>query len=67
MNVELNSICNDLLAIQLDDGVIDLSWAIDTDRLKDILDDEIEKILNFREKVNFVIQIDNVNTFDSIT
>lgn len=66
MNVELNSICNDLLAIQLDDGVIDLSWAIDTDRLKDILDDEIEKILNFREKVNFVIQIDNVNTFDSI-
>ena len=62
-----SSLCNDLLAIQLDDGIIDLSWAIDTDTIKTILEnDDIEKILNFNSQIDFDIQIDNVETFDSI-
>lgn len=62
-----SSICYDLLAIQLGDGVLDLSWAVDTDTLKEILEENgIKKILNFQDNVDFLIQIDNVNTFDSI-
>lgn len=62
-----SSLCNDLLVIQLDDGIIDLSWAIDTDTIKTILEnDDIEKILNFNSQIDFDIQIDNVETFDSI-
>lgn len=61
------SLCNDLLAVQLDDGVIDLSWGIDTDKLKELLQQQgIQKILDFKNKVDFDIQIDNVDTFDSI-
>lgn len=62
-----NSLCNDLLSVQLKDGVIDLSWAVDTDLLKHILqENSIEKILNFNENIDFDIQIDNVDSFDSI-
>lgn len=62
-----SSLCNDLLMVQLDNGIIDLSWAIDTDTLKIILEsNDIEKILNFNSQIDFDIQIDNVDTFDSI-
>lgn len=62
-----SSLCNDLLMVQLDNGIIDLSWAIDTDTLKTILEsNDIEKILNFNSQIDFDIQIDNVDTFDSI-
>ena len=62
-----NSICYDLLAIPLEDGILDISWAVDTDTLKSVLENQnIQKILNFQENVDFIIQIDNVDSFDSI-
>jgi len=62
-----NSICYDLLAIPLEDGILDISWSVDTDTLKTIFENEgVQKILNFQDKVDFIIQIDNVDSFDSI-
>ena len=68
MNIQLDKICYDLLAIPLEDGILDLSWSVDTDSLMEILKDNysIDKILNFQDKIDFSIQIDSVNTFDSI-
>lgn len=67
MNVTLDSICNDLLAIQLDNGLLDISWSVDTDSLKTKLQNQyIQKVLNLREQLDFEIQIDSVDTFDSI-
>ena len=67
MNINIGNICNDLLAIQLDDGIFDLSWALDTDQLKDILEENyIQKILNLQDNIDFIIEVDSVNTFDSI-
>ena len=37
MNIQLDKICYDLLAIPLEDGILDLSWSIDTDSLIEIL------------------------------
>ena len=62
-----NPFCNDLLSVQLDDGILDLSWSIDTDSLKQqLMDNSITRILNLRDQIDFDIQIDNVDTFDSI-
>lgn len=67
MEISTNSICNDSLCVQLDDGVIDLSWSIDTDALKKLLTEQnITKILNLQENIDFIIQIDNVDTFNSV-
>ena len=67
MELTFDSICNDLLVIPLEDGIIDFSFAIDTDSLRDeLLKQNIIKILNFQENIDFDIEIDNVNTFDSI-
>lgn len=67
MNINIGNICNDLLSIQLDDGIFDLSWAVDTDQLKSILEENyIQKILNLQDNIDFIIEVDNVNTFDSI-
>ena len=67
MIINLDSICQDLLAIQLDSGLLDISWSVDTDTLKRKLRDEgIQKIFDFQSQVDFVIEIDNVDTFDSI-
>lgn len=61
-----NSLCNDLIVIPLQDGKLDISWAIDTNKLKEILSDNYSKILNLHENINFDIEIDNVDTFNSI-
>lgn len=67
MNIELDKICYDLLATPLEDGILDLSWSVDTDSLMEILkNNSIDKILNFHDKIDFDIQIDSVDTFDSI-
>ena len=67
MNINLTSICSDLLVVQLDNGVLDVSWSVDTDTLKKSLQDEgIQKILDLQNKIDFIIEIDNVDTFDSI-
>ena len=60
MQINTTSICSDLLAIQLEDGVLDLSWTLDTDTLRDKLRlNNISKILNFQQNIDFVIEIDN--------
>ena len=60
------NLCNDLLVVPLKDGVLDISWAIDTNTLKNLLSLECDKILNLHESLDFDIQIDNLNTFDSV-
>ena len=60
------SLCNDLLVIPLKDGTLDISWELNTNNLKELLSSECDKILNLHENLDFDIQIDNVNTFDSI-
>lgn len=67
MEITVNKLCNDLLVIPLEDGLIDISWAIDTDTLKTKLEEQsVEKILNLQDNIDFIIQIDNIDTFDSI-
>lgn len=67
MELTFNKICNDLLVVPLEDGIIDISWTIDTDTIKEkLLQQGITRILNFQENIDFIIQIDNVETFDSI-
>ena len=67
MNITTDSICYDLLVIPLKDGVIDISWSINTDELKSLLEAQgIEKIINFQDRIDFDIEINNVDTFDSI-
>ena len=61
-----SSLCYDLLAIQLDDGLLDLSWSLNADYLKSLIEAECTKILDFKNIVDFDIQIDTTNTFDSI-
>ena len=67
MNINFGQICNDLLVIPIYDGALDISWGLDTDKLVQIfIENGINKIYDFHEKINFIIQIDNVNTFDSV-
>ena len=67
MEITVNKICNDLLVIPLEDGLIDISWSINTDTLKTKLEEQsVGKILNLQDNIDFIIQIDNVDTFDSI-
>lgn len=67
MNLSFNQLCNDLLVIPLEDGLIDISWAIDTDTIRTrLLENGITRILNLQDNIDFVLQIDSVNTFDSI-
>lgn len=63
-----DGLCKDLLAIPLQDGTLDLSWELDTDRIRKILKEEknIEKVINFYDNVDFLIEIDNKDTFDTI-
>lgn len=61
------NLCNDLKIIPLKDGVIDISWELNTNILKSLLqNNDISKILNLHELINFDIEIDNKDTFDSI-
>lgn len=67
MELSFNKLCNDLLVIPLEDGLIDISWAIDTNIIRqELLKKGILKILNLHENIDFIIQIDSANTFDSI-
>lgn len=62
-----SSLCYDILAIRLDNGTLDISWVVDTDSLKSLLEEnQINKILDFHTNIDFDIYIDNVDTFDSI-
>ena len=63
----IKNLCYDLKVIPLKDGVLDISWSLDTNSLKTLLEENsITKILNLHEQVDFEIEIDNVETFDSI-
>lgn len=66
MNLEI--LCNNLLCCQLDESNYSLSWDLDTNKIKSYLKENynIEKIYDFQEKINYIIEIDNVVTFDSI-
>ena len=67
MELTTNSICNDLLVIPLEDGLIDISWAINTDYIRTLLlDNGVLRIQNLQDKIDFDIEIDTVNTFNSI-
>lgn len=60
-------LCKDLLAIPLQNGVLDLSWELDTDTIKSLLiSEDIEKVINFYDNVDFLIEIDTKDTFDTI-
>lgn len=67
MIINTQGICKDLLMIQLQDGIIDLSWELDTDKLRNLLlAAGFTKILDLKKNIDFEIQIDNIDTFDSI-
>lgn len=67
MEFNTSSLCTDLLVIPLEDGLIDISWSIDTNYIRSLLlDSNIIRIQNFQDNIDFDIQIDTVNTFDSI-
>lgn len=63
----VKNLCYDLKVIPLKDGIFDISWSLDTNYLKTLFEENsITKILNLHEQVDFEIEIDNVETFDSI-
>ena len=67
MLIDFDKICYDLLVIPIENGVLDISWSIDTDLLRNqLIKNGINKIYDFHDKVNFIIQIDSKNTFDTI-
>lgn len=62
-----NALCYDLKVIPLKDGMIDISWSLDTNALKELLETEdINKILNLHENIDFQLEIDSKDTFDTI-
>ena len=67
MIINLDKICYDLLVIPIENGRLDISWSLNTDIIRDeLIKNDIHKIFDFHDKVDFVIQIDNKNTFDTI-
>lgn len=66
--MNLGILCNNLLCCQINENNYSLSWDIDTDKIKSYLKQNynIEKIYDFQEKIDYVIEIDNVDTFNSI-
>ena len=67
MIINLDKICYDLLVIPIENGRLDISWSLNTDIIRDeLIKNDINKIFDFHDKVDFVIQIDNKNTFDTI-
>ena len=66
MLINFYKICYDLLVIPIENGVLDISWSIDTDLLKNqLIKNGINKIYDFHDKINFIIQIDSKDTFDT--
>lgn len=62
-----NALCYDLKVIPLKDGMIDISWSLDTNNLKELLEiEDINKILNLHENIDFQLEIDSKDTFDTI-
>ena len=62
-----NALCYDLKVIPLKDGMIDISWSLDTNTLKELLEiEDINKILNLHENIDFQLEIDSKDTFDTI-
>lgn len=67
MIINLDKICYDLLVIPIENGRLDISWSLNTDIIRDeLIKSDIHKIFDFHDKVDFVIQIDNKDTFDTI-
>lgn len=62
-----NALCYDLKVVPLKDGTIDISWSLDTNTLKTLLEaEDINKILNLHENIDFQLEIDSKDTFDTI-
>ena len=58
-----NALCYDLLVIPFDDGILDISWSIDTDTIKSLISSSYDKIINFQDLIDFEIQIDSNEDF----
>lgn len=61
-------LCKNLLVCQIDDYNYSLSWELNIKEIKKYLKENynITKIYNFYSFIDYIIEIDNVNTFDSI-
>ena len=67
MIINLDKICYDLLVIPIENGRLDISWSLNTDVIRDeLIKNDIHKVFDFHDKADFVIQIDNKDTFDTI-
>ena len=59
-----NALCYDLLVIPFDDGILDISWSLDTDEIRELLISSYDKIINFQDLIDFEIQIDSNENFE---
>lgn len=60
-----NALCYDLLVIPFDDGILDISWSLNTDKIRKLLVSNYDRILNFQDLVDFEIQINSNDNFES--
>lgn len=66
--MNLGILCNNLICCQINKNNYSLSWDIDTNKIKSYLKENynIEKIYDFQEKIDYIIEVDNLPSFDSI-
>lgn len=66
MIINLEKPCKNLMSCDFEDKTI-LSFELDKQQIKNVLKQlGFEKIYNFQENIDFIIQIDSVPTFDSV-
>lgn len=67
MNISITQACKNLLVNSIENGKLDISWELDTDALKSICTNNgITKFFTFNEIIDFDIEIDTANTFDTL-
>lgn len=68
MNIEFSSaICYDVLAIPVSDDLTDISFCVDFDKVREqLLNYGIVKAYDLHEKIDFLVQIDSADTFDTV-
>lgn len=66
MIINLEKVCKELMYSDFEDKTI-LSFELDTQKIKNELKKiNIQRIYNLKDNINFIIQVDNVSTFNSI-
>ncbi|MCM1260583.1 MAG: hypothetical protein NC222_06470 [Staphylococcus sp.] len=66
MIIELKQPCKDLMYCDFEDKTI-LSWELDTQQIKEKLQElSFQKIYDFKENIDFLIEIDSTPEFNSI-